>query len=47
MKQDLALFLRVFKIWQKVYLTRVERFNTAHKLWVKNWTDEEKHQHVW
>lgn len=25
----------------KVYLTRVERFNAAHKLWVKAWTDEE------
>ncbi len=25
----------------KVYLTRVERFNAAHKLWVKEWTEEE------
>ena len=24
-----------------VYLTRVERFNAAHKLWVKQWTEEE------
>ena len=24
-----------------VYLTRVERFNAAHKLWVENWTEEE------
>lgn len=23
-----------------VYLTRVERFNAAHKLWVKEWTEE-------
>lgn len=23
-----------------VYLTRVEKFNAAHKLWVKNWTEE-------
>ncbi len=25
----------------KVYLTRVERFNAAHKLWVKEWTEDE------
>ncbi len=24
-----------------VYLTRVERFNAAHKLWVKEWSDTE------
>ena len=24
-----------------VYLTRVERFNAAHKLWVKQWSEEE------
>jgi 6-pyruvoyltetrahydropterin/6-carboxytetrahydropterin synthase len=24
----------------KVYLTRVEKFNAAHKLWVKDWTEE-------
>jgi 6-pyruvoyltetrahydropterin/6-carboxytetrahydropterin synthase len=24
-----------------VYLTRVERFNAAHKLWVDEWSDEE------
>ena len=24
-----------------VYVTRVERFNAAHKLWVKGWTEEE------
>jgi len=23
-----------------VYLTRVERFNAAHKLWVKEWSEE-------
>jgi 6-pyruvoyltetrahydropterin/6-carboxytetrahydropterin synthase len=23
-----------------VYLTRVERFNAAHKLWVKSWSEE-------
>ena len=23
-----------------VYLTRVEKFNAAHKLWVADWTDE-------
>lgn len=24
-----------------VYLTRVERFNAAHRLWVKEWSDDE------
>lgn len=24
-----------------VYITRVERFNAAHKLWVAEWTEEE------
>jgi 6-pyruvoyltetrahydropterin/6-carboxytetrahydropterin synthase len=24
-----------------VYLTRIERFNAAHKLWVNEWTEEE------
>ena len=24
-----------------VYLTRIERFNAAHKLWVKQWSEEE------
>ena len=24
-----------------VYLTRVERFNSAHKLWVDEWSEEE------
>jgi 6-pyruvoyltetrahydropterin/6-carboxytetrahydropterin synthase len=24
----------------KVYLTRVEKFNAAHKLWVQDWTEE-------
>jgi 6-pyruvoyltetrahydropterin/6-carboxytetrahydropterin synthase len=24
-----------------VYLTRIERFNAAHKLWVKEWSDEQ------
>ncbi|MCB0695670.1 MAG: 6-carboxytetrahydropterin synthase, partial [Saprospiraceae bacterium] len=24
-----------------VYLTRRERFNAAHKLWVDDWTEEE------
>jgi len=23
-----------------VYLSRIEKFNAAHKLWVKDWTDE-------
>jgi 6-pyruvoyltetrahydropterin/6-carboxytetrahydropterin synthase len=23
-----------------VYLTRIEKFNAAHKLWVKEWTEE-------
>ncbi|NNE28797.1 MAG: 6-carboxytetrahydropterin synthase [Saprospiraceae bacterium] len=23
-----------------VYLTRIERFNCAHKLWVENWSEE-------
>ena len=26
-----------------VYLTRRERFNAAHKLWVDDWSDEENH----
>jgi 6-pyruvoyltetrahydropterin/6-carboxytetrahydropterin synthase len=24
-----------------VYITRVERFNSAHKLWVEAWSEEE------
>ncbi|MFM2395292.1 MAG: 6-pyruvoyl tetrahydropterin synthase and hypothetical protein [Bacteroidota bacterium] len=28
----------------KVYLTRIEKFNAAHKLWVKAWTEEENQQ---
>jgi 6-pyruvoyltetrahydropterin/6-carboxytetrahydropterin synthase len=24
-----------------VYLTRIEKFNAAHKLWVKDWSEEE------
>ena len=24
-----------------VYLTRVEKFNAAHKLWISEWTEEE------
>ena len=24
-----------------VYVTRIERFNAAHKLWVENWSDEQ------
>ena len=27
-----------------VYLTRVEKFNAGHKLWVKDWTDEQAAQ---
>lgn len=27
-----------------VYLTRRERFNAAHKLWVKSWSDEKNFQ---
>jgi 6-pyruvoyltetrahydropterin/6-carboxytetrahydropterin synthase len=27
-----------------VYLTRVEKFNAAHKLWVPGWTEEENVQ---
>ena len=30
-------------IWHRnkmVYLTRIERFNAAHKLWVSEWSDE-------
>jgi len=27
-----------------VYLTRRERFNAAHKLWVQAWTDEQNRQ---
>ena len=29
------------QIKKMVYLTRVEKFNAAHKLWVHEWTDEE------
>lgn len=29
------------KSWVMVYLTRIERFNAAHKLWVDTWSDEE------
>jgi len=25
----------------QVYITRVERFNSAHKLWVEEWTEDE------
>jgi 6-pyruvoyltetrahydropterin/6-carboxytetrahydropterin synthase len=25
----------------KVYLTRIERFNAAHKLWVNSWSEEQ------
>lgn len=28
----------------KVYLTRVEKFNAAHKLWVKEWSDDKNIQ---
>lgn len=28
----------------KAYITRRERFNAAHKLWVKNWSDEKNKQ---
>ncbi len=31
-------FAQKFKVM--VYLTRVERFNAAHKLWVKDWSEE-------
>lgn len=27
-----------------VYLTRVEKFNAAHKLWVGRWTEEKNHE---
>lgn len=27
-----------------VYLTRVERFNAAHKLWVSSWTEEKNRE---
>jgi len=26
-----------------VYVTRVERFNAAHKLWVNEWSEEENY----
>lgn len=26
-----------------VYITRIERFNAAHKLWVEEWTEAENH----
>lgn len=26
------------------YLTRIERFNAAHKLWVSSWSDEENNK---
>ncbi len=28
----------------KVYLTRRERFNAAHKLWVEDWTEEKNRE---
>lgn len=28
----------------KVYITRRERFNAAHKLWNESWTDEKNHE---
>ncbi len=28
----------------KVYLTRRERFNAAHKLWVEKWTEEQNRE---
>lgn len=28
----------------KVYITRVERFNAAHKLWVDEWSEEKNFQ---
>ncbi len=28
----------------KVYLTRIERFNSAHKLWVKSWSEEKNNE---
>lgn len=27
-----------------VYITRIEKFNAAHKLWVESWTEEENRQ---
>ncbi|MBN8676802.1 MAG: 6-carboxytetrahydropterin synthase [Chitinophagales bacterium] len=27
-----------------VYITRIERFNAAHKLWVAEWTEEKNHE---
>lgn len=27
-----------------VYITRIERFNAAHKLWVENWTEEQNRE---
>lgn len=27
-----------------VYITRIERFNAAHKLWVPEWTEEENRE---
>lgn len=29
---------------QMVYLTRIERFNAAHKLWVEEWSEEKNFQ---
>ena len=28
----------------KVYLTRIEKFNAAHKLWVQQWSEEKNFQ---
>ncbi len=39
----LTLLLRsvlLIRKMAKVYLTRIERFNAAHKLWVNDWSDE-------
>ena len=27
-----------------VYITRIERFNAAHKLWVEDWTEEQNRE---
>ncbi len=28
----------------KVYLTRIEKFNSAHKLWVESWSEEKNYE---
>ncbi len=39
--EDAALQIQLAKDKKMVYLTRRERFNAAHKLWVDDWSEDE------